>query len=75
VQGSIEAQSEFGDITVQHCTGDVEAPLGERQLPGRPVGGFADVFGYGGEIEVQSAGGGIKAETSGADLLSASPIP
>ena len=69
VQGSIEARSEFGDITVQHCTGALKLRSVSGNFRVGPVGGFADVFGYGGEIEVQSAGGGIKAETSGADLL------
>jgi hypothetical protein len=69
VDGDITAKSEFGNIVVSHCTGN----LSLRSISGNflvgPVQGMADVFGYGGEIEVQSAGGGVKAETSGADLI------
>lgn len=68
ITGSIQARSQFGDISIAHCRG----PLNLRSISGSfqvgPVTGHADVFGYGGEIEVSSSGGGIKAETSGADL-------
>jgi hypothetical protein len=68
VDGDVEATSEFGDIVVSHCTGALKLRSISGSFLVGPVTGFADVFGYGGEIEVQSAGGGIKAETSGADL-------
>ncbi len=68
VDGDIKAQSEYGDIVVSHCTGGLYLrSISGNFFVGR-VGGAADVFGYGGEIEVQSAAGSVKAETSGADL-------
>lgn len=68
VTGRIEATSEYGEIVVAHCRGDVKLRSISGNFRVGPVSGFADVYGYGGEIEVQSAGGGVKAETSGADL-------
>lgn len=68
VEGNVEAGSEFGDIVVSHCKGNLKLRSISGNFHVGPVSGFADVFGYGGEIEVQSAGGGVHAETSGADL-------
>ncbi len=68
VEGSIEAESDYSDIIISHCTGDLKLRCVSGEFRVGPVGGLADVYGHGGEIEAAPSCRGIKAETSGADL-------
>jgi len=68
VDGSVDAETESGDIVVSHCSGDVRLRSIHGSLRVGPVGGFADVAGHGGSIELDAAGKGVKAESSGGDL-------
>ena len=69
VEGSIQAESDYSDIIISHCTGDLKLRCVSGEFRVGPVGGSADVYGHGGEIEAAASCRGLKAETSGADLI------
>lgn len=73
VEGSAELETFSGDVVVAHCSGDLRVRSVSGDFTVGPVGGAADISAHGGSIEAAAGCRGIRADTTGADLLVSLP--